>query len=498
MVITRFAPSPTGGLHIGSVRTILFNWLYAKHCGGKFMLRIEDTDIERSKPEHVQDIYETLNWLGMHWDGDVVFQLKNIARHQEVAHKLLAEGKAYKCYCTQEELAAMRELAMKEGRTPRYERKCRNLSYAEPTERSFVRLCTPTVGGDLKVQGPEERSATEEGSSNECGKSVCDEDKPYVVRLKCPTTGKTEFTDLIQGHCVIDNEHLDDMILLRSDGTPTYMLAVVVDDHDMGITNVIRASEHLNNTYRQKQIYEACGWSTPEFAHVSLIHGEDGAKLSKRHGATSIGEYEKMGFLKDAILNYLIHLGWNKSEEEILSMDECIKLFDIRDVRSSPARFSMAKLLNVNSIYMRAKSNEQLLVLLQEFAGSHKYDAQGWDRVQVGMDELKSRTRTLVELDAMSNIYGNGADYFGKLENLSAERVKFLKDLVETANFGDDIEEITAWLNSKIAEHGLTLKEVAPDLRFALTKEKVAPSIFELMKVLGSEIFAKRIAGAIA
>ncbi len=453
MVITRFAPSPTGGLHIGSVRTILFNWLYAKHCNGKFMLRIEDTDIERSKQEHVQDIYDTLNWLGLKWDGDVVFQLKNIKRHQEVAQKLLSEGKAYKCYCTQEELAAMRELSVKEGRTPGYERKCR----------------------DLKQEL----------------------DKPYVIRLKCPITGKTEFTDLIQGHCCIDNEHLDDMILLRSDGTPTYMLAVVVDDHDMGITNVIRASEHLNNTYRQKQIYDACGWTTPEFAHVSLIHSEDGAKLSKRNGATTISEYEKMGFLKEAILNYLIHLGWNKSEEEILTIDQCIKLFDIRHVRSSPARFSMPKLLNINSIYMRAMSNEDLCLALQNFAGSDKYDHAGWERVLAGMSELKSRTRTLAELETMSAIYGNDGTYFGKIEADEATKNLF-KNIIEENNWPDDIESLTAWLNEKIASHGKTLKEVAPAIRMALTKEKVAPSIFELFKVLGSKIVAKRLASSIA
>jgi len=460
MVITRFAPSPTGGLHIGSIRTILFNWLYAKHCNGKFLLRIEDTDIERSKVEHVKDICDSMKWLGLEWDGEIVFQLKNIKRHQEIAHDLLAKGKAYKCFCTPEELTAARELAAKEGRTPRYERKCRDLTSAE-----------------IEAKG----------------------DTPFVVRLKCPKVGKTMFRDLIQGECCIDNEHLDDMILLRSDGTPTYMLAVVVDDHDMGITHVIRASEHLNNTYRQKQIYEAAGWSTPEFSHVSLIHGEDGAKLSKRHGATSLDEYVKMGFLKDAILNYLIHLGWNKSEEEILSISECIKLFDIADVRSSPARFSMHKLLNVNSIYMRAMDNQALLSELKHFAGADKYDAAGWARVLDGMDELKSRTRTMLELENMSAIYGYGADYFGKLENIDDGTKRLFEKLIEQKDIiPNDIESITAWLNGQISEHGKTLKEVAPDIRFALTKEKVAPSIFELVKVLGSEIFVKRLIGSIS
>lgn len=471
MVITRFAPSPTGSLHIGSVRTILFNWLYAKHCNGKFLLRIEDTDVERSKLEYVQEICDTLNNLGFHWDDEIVFQLKNIKRHQEVAHNLLNEGKAYRCYCTQEELANMRELATKEGQTPRYERKCRDL------------------------------------------KEILD--KPFTVRLKCPTEGRTEFVDLIQGVCSIDNEHLDDMILLRSDGTPTYMLAVVVDDHDMKITHVIRASEHLNNTYRQKQIYEAAGWNTPEFAHVSLIHGEDGAKLSKRHGATSLNEYLKQGFLKEAILNYLLMLGWSnkdpdKIEEEIISIEDCIKVFDIRNVRSSPARFSLHKLLSMNAIYIRNKTNAELLSDLKKFMDQNKhdkkydeqYDAASWARIEKGMSELKVRIRTLAQLEAMAKIYGNAGDYFGAL---NTENKNFLQILIEDAenepwDIQENITEETtkAWLNERIIKHNKALKEIAQDLRFALTKEKVAPSIFELMRVLGSKIFAQRIKNAIS
>lgn len=448
-VVTRFAPSPTGGLHIGSVRTVLFNWLYARAKGGKFLLRIEDTDRERNKSEHVDDICQTLKWLGLNWDGDIVFQHKNIARHQEVAHKLLADGKAYKCYCTPEELDAARQLAMREGRTPRYERKCRDL--------------------------------------------VQELNKPFAVRLKAPLQGKTEFTDLIQGHCCVDNEHMDDMVLLRSDGTPTYMLAVVVDDHDMEITNVIRASEHLGNTYRQKQIYQACGWHVPEFAHVSLIHGEDGAKLSKRHGAPTLAEYKEQGFLKEAILNYLLRLGWSKGEE-IISMDECIKIFDIRDVHCSAARFSLPKLLNINSIYLRAKSDQELVIALKEFIGQDVYTEAGWARVELGMSELKARNRTLVELAKMSAIYGNAGEYFGVVEKSA-----FMENLVTVIKDRpwSESEDTAVWLNEIISQNNTTLKEVAPHIRMALTKEKVAPSIFELMKVLGSKICAERFMRAI-
>jgi glutamyl-tRNA synthetase len=457
MVITRFAPSPTGGLHIGSVRTILFNWLYAKHCNGKFRLRIEDTDIERSKLEYTENIYYTMQWLGLHWDDEVVFQLQNIKRHQQVAQKLLDEGKAYKCYCTKEELQAQREDATKERRTPKYERKCRQLSKIELEQN---------------------------------------QDKPFAVRLKCPIVGTTEFIDLIQGPCVLQNEYLDDMILLRSDGTPTYMLAVVVDDHDMEITHVIRASEHLNNTYRQKQIYEACDWALPNFAHVSLIHGEDGAKLSKRHGASTLEEFIKMGFLKEAMLNYLIHLGWNKSQEEILSIDECIKLFDIKDVKSSPARFSMHKLLDINSIYINARSDEDLLNELKNFINKEKYDQNGWQRVLEGMQELKVRSQTLAQLDIMSEIYGFGEDYFGHIAK--SDVIEYLIKEARNSPWEKDIGEITQWLNERIKNFGTTLKEIAPDLRYALTKSKVAPSIFEILKTLGPNIFASRLEKAIA
>lgn len=450
MIRTRFAPSPTGGLHIGSVRTVLFNWLYAKHCNGQFLLRIEDTDRERSKSEHVEDIYRTLKWLNLNWDEEPIFQLQNIKRHQEVANDLLSQDKAYRCYCTPQELEEMREIARKEGRTPKYDRRCR----------------------DLKEEL----------------------DKPYVVRLKAKLTGSVEFVDLIQGHCKVDNEHMDDMILLRSDGTPTYMLAVVVDDHDMKITHVIRASEHLNNAYRQKQIYNSCGWDVPEFAHVSLVHGEDGAKLSKRHGATTLDEFEKEGFLPEAILNYLVRLGWSKGDEEIMSIEECIKAFDIKDVRSSAAQFSMHKLLSVNSIYLNKKDNAEVLQLLQNFAGVEKYDDAGWKRIFEGMDELKSRIRTLKELANMSNIYGNDGSYFA-----SVEKSGVIVDLIDALdeNHKYSVSEVKELLNIQLEKNGTTLKEAAPSLRLALTKEKVAPSIFELIVVLGPMIVKQRLTNAI-
>jgi glutamyl-tRNA synthetase len=446
MVITRFAPSPTGLLHIGGVRTILFNYLFARHMSGKFLLRIEDTDRERSKPEYVDNILNTMRWLGLQWDDEPVFQSKNSFRHSQIAHDLLAAGKAYRCYCTNEDLEQMRANAVKAGQTPRYDRRCRDL------------------------------------------KEILD--KPFVIRLKAPLYGKTEFTDLIQGRCCVDNEHMDDMILLRSDGAPTYMLAVVVDDHDMNITHVIRANEHLNNTYRQKLIYEACDWQVPNFAHVSLIHGEDGAKLSKRHGAPSLDEYKSQGFLPEAILNYLLRLGFSKGEE-VISMDECIKIFDITTVNPAAARFSLDKLLHVNSVYLRALDNYELLRRLREFAGE-KYDSSGWSRVQQGLDGLKTRVRTLQELDEMSNLYGYGAEYYGKID--SNEFIRAIAHDAEIAPWQDDVE---TWLRARISQHNTTLKDVSQPLRVALTKHAVAPSIFEMMQILGPEIVAARLNSSI-
>lgn len=447
MVITRFAPSPTGNFHIGSARTALFNWLFAKRHGGKFLLRIEDTDKERSTQESSDLIYKSLKWLQLDWDEDIVLQHKNIKRHQEVANLLLAEGKAYKCFTTPAELEEAREKALREGRTPRYDRKWRD--------------------------------AKEHPSL------------PYAIRLKAPLAGKTEVQDLVAGNLSVNNEQLDDMVLLRADGTPTYMLAVVVDDHDMGITHVIRGNDHINNTFRQKQIYEACGWKTPEFGHIPLIHGADGAKLSKRHGATNLEEYEKQGFMPDAMLNYLLRLGWSHKDIEIISMEECCKIFDLNDVGTSSARFDLDKLYHVNSVYMRKLSQDEIFTKLKEFAGEGKFEKSGWERVKMAIHELQIRSRTFEELAQMSEIYGMEGNYYEKIEP-NACLLAVLKNINQK-----NMEDVENWLRNTISENGSSLKEIAPLLRLAITKRKVAPSLFEVIKILGADLFYARLKNAL-
>src|SRR5512138_2221473 len=319
-VVTRFAPSPTGFLHIGGGRTALFNWLYARKHGGKMLLRIEDTDRERSTQAAIAAILDGLQWLELSWDGDVIYQFSRAARHKQVAEQLLAEGKAYHCYATSEELTAMREKARAEGRTRLYDGMWRDRDPA--TAPSGVK---PTI------------------------------------RLKAPQTGETVIEDQVQGRVVWQNENLDDLVLLRGDGTPTYMLAVVVDDHDMGVTHVIRGDDHLINAARQKQIYDALGWDIPSMSHIPLIHGPDGSKLSKRHGALGVDAYRAMGYLPAALRNYLVRLGWSHGDQEIFSTEEMIAAFDLASVGRSPARFDFAKLESLNGHYMRQTADADLL-----------------------------------------------------------------------------------------------------------------------------------------
>src|SRR6516162_8371687 len=318
-VVTRFAPSPTGFLHIGGARTALFNWLYARGRDGKMLLRIEDTDRDRSTQAAIDAILDGLNWLGLHWDGEAVYQFSRSARHREVAETLLAAGRAYYCYASPEELAEMREQARREGRSKLYYGRWRDRSPAE---------APPDV-------------------------------KP-VIRLKAPLEGETVIEDQVQGRVAWQNENLDDLVLLRSDGTPTYMLAVVVDDHDMGITHIIRGDDHLTNAARQTQIYNALGWDVPVMAHIPLIHGPDGSKLSKRHGALGVDAYRAMGYLPAAMRNYLVRLGWSHGDQEIFSTQEMIAAFDLPQIGRSPSRFDYAKLENVNGHYLRAASDAEL------------------------------------------------------------------------------------------------------------------------------------------
>src|ERR1700731_1185512 len=364
-VVTRFAPSPTGFLHIGGARTALFNWLFARGRGGKMLLRIEDTDRERSTQSAIDAILEGLSWLELDWDGDTIYQFSRSARHREVAEQLLANGCAYLCYASAEELAQMREQARREGRTRLYDGRWRDRSPAEAPAGV----------------------------------------KP-VIRLKAPLTGGTVVEDQVQGRVVWQNENLDDLVLLRSDGTPTYMLAVVVDDHDMGVTHIIRGDDHLTNAARQKHIYDALGWSVPVMAHIPLIHGPDGAKLSKRHGALGIDAYRAMGYLPAAMRNYLVRLGWSQGDQEIFSTEEMVAAFDLPQIGRSPARFDFAKLESLNGHYLRHSNDADLVAaiegLLPHLANGSQLAAKFTPdlkaSLEAAMPGLKERAKKLVEL----------------------------------------------------------------------------------------------------
>eukprot|EP01037_Dinobryon_pediforme_P023270 gene23270-24666_t len=364
-VVTRFAPSPTGFLHIGGARTALFNWLFARHTGGRMLLRIEDTDRERSTEPAIAAILDGLAWLGLEWDGDPIYQFARSQRHAEVAHELVERGLAYRCYTTPAELDFMREAALKEGRPPRYDGRWRDRDPSEAPEGV----------------------------------------KP-VIRIKVPKSGETVIDDGVQGRVVFRNDVLDDFVLLRSDGTPTYMLAVVVDDHDMGVTDIIRGDDHLTNAARQVQIYAAMGWAVPRMAHIPLIHGQDGAKLSKRHGALGIDAYRAMGYLPAALLNYLARLGWSHGDHEIFSLAEAERWFEIGDVNKGAARFDFAKLEHINALYIRATPDAELVAALDRFipylpdgaAIAAKWTPERRAQLLAAMPGLKERARTLLEL----------------------------------------------------------------------------------------------------
>ncbi|HLI11387.1 MAG TPA: glutamate--tRNA ligase [Alphaproteobacteria bacterium] len=453
-VVVRFAPSPTGFLHIGGARTALFNWLYARHEKGRFLLRIEDTDRARSTEAAKQAILDGLTWLGLDWDGDVVYQFERAPRHAEVARQLLAQGHAYHCYCTPEELAAMREKARAEGRPLRYDGRCR-----ERRAEDIPAGVKPTI------------------------------------RLKAPQSGETVIGDLVQGTVRVANEQLDDMILLRADGTPVYMLSVVVDDHDMGITHIIRGDDHLTNAFRQTQLYRACGWTVPAFAHIPLIHGPDGAKLSKRHGALGADAYRNLGYLPEAMRNYLLRLGWAHGDDEIISTEQAIAWFDIRDVGRSPARFDFAKLDSLNAHYLRESDNARLVAELRPFLAkllNKAPDPTSEARLLRGMDGLKQRARTLVDLAAAAAIYVRSrplplddkatalldGEARGRLARLAA-RLDGIADW-NTAT-------LEAAVRAAAEAEGVKLGAVAQPLRAALTGSVVSPGIFEVMDVLGRD-----------
>jgi glutamyl-tRNA synthetase len=460
-VVTRFPPSPTGFLHIGGARTALFNWLLARHHKGKFLLRIEDTDRKRSTQEAIDAILDGLKWLELDWDNDVVFQTQNAARHAAVAEELLAAGKAYRCYCTPEELAEMREKARAEGLPTLYDGRWRD---RDPSEAP--------AGVDP------------------------------VVRIKMPRDGETTIADRVQGDVTVPNQQLDDFILLRADGTPTYMLSVVVDDHDMGITHIVRGDDHLNNAFRQYYLFDAMGWDIPVFAHIPLIHGADGQKLSKRHGALGVEAYRDMGYLPEAMRNYLLRLGWSHGDDEIISTEQAVEWFDLDGIGRSPARFDLAKLESVNAYYMQAADNDRLVELLIPFLEKETgglVDAAGRERLLAGMEGLKPRAKSLVELAANAAFYVSRPQH--PLANVKA--AKLLTDdasalLAETAAQSATLptwsaEAIESTIRAVASERGVGLGKIAQPLRASLTGSNASPGIFEVMEVLGKEETIARI-----
>jgi len=456
-VVTRFAPSPTGFLHIGGARTALFNWLYAKHTGGKMLLRIEDTDRERSTDAAIAAIFDGLTWLGLAWDGEAVHQLARAARHREVAEELIRRGKAYRAYETPQELAAMREKAKAEGRFARYDGAWRDRDPGEAPKGT-----------------------------------------PSVVRIKAPREGETVIQDHVQGRVAFPNKDLDDFVILRSDGTPTYMHAVVVDDHDMGITHVIRGDDHLTNAGRQTIIYEAMGWPVPAWAHLPLIHGPDGAKLSKRHGALGVEAYRAMGYLPEALRNYLARLGWSHGDDEIFSTDQAAEWFELSDINKAAARFDFERLRNLNGHYMRATDDAELLkrleAILPEIEGGPAF-AEKLDAVRPRllplMPALKERAKTLVELLHAAQFLA--ADRPLRLDEkaaalLDAEarpRLTRLADVLAGSEWqAAALEQATK--DFAVAE-GVKLGKVAQPLRAALTGSAASPPIFDVLVALGRE-----------
>ena len=464
-VVTRFAPSPTVFLHIGGARTALFNWLYARKRGGKMLLRIEDTDRERSTDAAIEAILDGLKWLGIEWDDETVYQFTRAARHREVAEQLLADGKAYRCYATAEELAQMREAAKAEGRAIRYDGRWRD---RDPSE----------APAGLKP----------------------------VIRLRAPQTGETVIEDQVQGRVVWQNENLDDLVLLRSDGNPTYMLAVVVDDHDMGVTHVIRGDDHLINAARQKHIYDALGWTVPVMAHIPLIHGPDGSKLSKRHGALGVDAYRAKGYLPEALRNYLVRLGWSHGDQEIFSTEEMIREFDLPAIGRSAARFDFAKLENLNGHYIRNADDKALLASFEDVlqfipegaAIQAKLNDTTRAQLLAAMPGLKERAKTLLELVDSSNFIF--ADRPLQMEPkaaavLTPDTRKLIGELRSA------LEKVDPWtaetaetaMRQFAEQNNLKLGAIAQPLRVALTGRTTSPGIFDVLAVLGRQTCLERL-----
>jgi glutamyl-tRNA synthetase len=453
-VVTRFAPSPTGFLHIGGARTALFNWLFARHHGGRFLLRIEDTDKARSTDAAIAAILDGMRWLGLDWDGHEYYQSQFWARHAEIAHRMLERGHAYRCYMTQEELAAQRERAAAERRP-------------------------------FRIESPWRDVAESQG------------ERPFVIRLKAPRDGETVIDDQVQGRVTVQNAELDDFVLLRSDGSPTYMLAVVVDDHDMGVTHVIRGDDHLNNAFRQLAIIRAMGWPKPTYAHVPLIHGPDGAKLSKRHGALGVDAYrDELGMLPEAVVNYLLRLGWGHGDDEIISREQAIEWFDLAHVGKSPSRFDFKKLENLNGHYIREADDARLAELVAPKLGVSEEKRA---LLVTAMPELKARAHDLNQLaegarflfasrpldvdEAAAALLGSEA------RSLLAAAHKALGALAEW-----DAPSVEAAIREVADAGGVKLGKLAQPLRAALTGRTTSPGIFDVLALLGRDESLARIA----
>ena len=454
-IITRFAPSPTGFLHIGGARTALFNYLFAKNNGGKFLVRIEDTDQKRLNDEAVQAIINGLEWLGLKNDDEIIFQSQNIKRHKEIVTKLLENDQAYYCYTPLEELQEMRLKAEKQGKVFRFKSEWRNKSLSQSS----------TI-------------------------------QP-VIRIKAPTEGETTIKDLIQGEISVSNSELDDLVMLRSDGTPTYMLAVVVDDYDMKISHIIRGDDHLTNAFRQKIIYQAMGWNVPEFAHIPLIYGADGTKMSKRHGATSVMEYQEMGYLPETIRNYLLRLSWSYGDEEIISDENAIKWFSLKNIGKSPARFDFAKLDNLNKHYIKEKSEEELLKIIIHLLPQNISHGEQ-KKITKALKFIKERAIKLNDLANSCQIYLNNfnQDFDAKDSEAIKNNQTILAELKITLSQIEqwNHDEIKNSLNNFAINKNLKIKDFAPILRIALTfLSSSAGGVFDVIEILGKDEVLQRL-----
>lgn len=460
MVRTRFAPSPTGHLHIGSVRTALFNWLFARHHGGVFILRIEDTDKARSTEESTSGIFEALKWLGLNWDEGPFYQSERTNIYKEHLEILMNQGKAYRCYCDPDELEEKRKQALAQGKKPKYDGKCRELTKVYP-------------------------------------------DKPFAIRFKAPQSGQTEVKDLIKGKIVFENSELDDLILCRRDGTPTYNFVVVVDDVTMEITHIIRGDDHLNNTPRQILLYQALNYPLPDFAHMPLTLGKDKARLSKRHGATSVIAYREMGYLPQAMVNFLVRLGWSYGDQEIFSIDELVEKFNLENVGKSAGIFNPDKLLWLNGHYIKEEADENLARLLIPFL--EKRDVRVDDRkylVKI-IKGFKERSRTLEEMaDAALFYFKDKMDYEPKAAKkfFTLETVDIFTEIIGRFEKAKDFneEEIETIFNQITSERNITLGQLAQPQRVALTGGTASPGIYEVVSNLGKEKVIKRLRDAIA